>query len=689
MNKRTRKIPFNISVFIISAYIVSLFVVSFDLFITVDYDIAVGRVAQRTFQAGREIENIYVTNMRREAEAAAVAPLIAHNSEITEQIMINVDTLFGQLGYLRAVYMPLITPAAPLASLGELPPNMGLLVELNDEQFAYIIRSSSADFSRFFTEIRSIFEERLAAGISEGVYNAILSVIHDEVRSNDYHYLFVEIAVVIFDNLLMPNHTIDQELLAQQRQVAMDNIEPVVFQVGQNVVSAGEIITEEAFMALVELGYADPSVGVVFASLAGSMLLIIIIFTVAIFYIYLFQKDILENKRQILLIFTLYTITVILSRIMHSLPFYLTPIMLFAMLTAILLDLRLSIFLTILVSLVAILIDSSDIAAIIYILISGVFASMIAKYVITRGKVFAAAISLALINILTVFAIHFIFYAGITVETANYAIFSLIGGILTIILCIGSLPFWEFAFKITTPNTLIELTNPSNVLLQRLTIEAPGTYHHSLVVANLSEAASHAIGANHILARVGSYFHDIGKMKYPQYFAENQNGLNPHDALRPIDSAAVIIDHITRGLEMAKEYKLPHVVADFIEQHHGSTLIKYFYFKAKEATPDKEIDEIDFRYPYPIPKTREVAVVMLADTCEAAVRSTISKGLTSDEIESFVRKLIKEKMEDGQLNDSALSIKDLDIIATAFMRVFKGMYHERIPYPSSELVKES
>jgi putative nucleotidyltransferase with HDIG domain len=253
-------------------------------------------------------------------------------------------------------------------------------------------------------------------------------------------------------------------------------------------------------------------------------------------------------------------------------------------------------------------------------------------------------------------------------------------------LCIGTLPFLEAVFGIVTPIKMLDLTNPNNKLLRRLTIEAPGTYQHSLIVGNLAETAAFDVGADPTLARVGGYYHDIGKLEYPQYFSENQISDNPHDVLDPYVSAQILTGHISKGIEMAEENRLPHRIVDIVEQHHGTTLIKFFYYKATKQYPDKIINESDFRYNYKIPQSKESAIVMLADTVEAAVRS-MAKGKTNEEVDAFVRTLIKDKLDDGQLLDSMLTIKDLDTIAVAFMRVFKGMYHERIPYPKTTMAE--
>ncbi len=244
------------------------------------------------------------------------------------------------------------------------------------------------------------------------------------------------------------------------------------------------------------------------------------------------------------------------------------------------------------------------------------------------------------------------------------------------------MPIFENIFQIITPNKLIELSNPDNELLKRCTMEMPGTYHHSLVVANLSETAARDIGADYTLARVSSYYHDIGKLVSPIYFSENQNGENIHDMLSPEKSFEIITSHVSYGVELAKQHKLPQEIIDMIPEHHGDTLVKYFYVKAKNK--DENILEDSFRYAGPKPKTKEAGILMLADTCEAAVRSKIQKETDFEEVKKFIAMLIQGKIDDGQLIDSDLTYGDVEKIKEAFARVFKGMYHHRIEYPTTE-----
>ncbi|HHY59606.1 MAG TPA: HDIG domain-containing protein, partial [Clostridia bacterium] len=251
----------------------------------------------------------------------------------------------------------------------------------------------------------------------------------------------------------------------------------------------------------------------------------------------------------------------------------------------------------------------------------------------------------------------------------------------------GSLPFLETTFGITTSLRLLEMSNPNQPLLKRLLLEAPGTYHHSILVGNLAEAAADAVRADGLLARVGAYYHDIGKLKRPYFFIENQlTAENPHDKLSPTLSNLIIMAHVKDGLELAKEHQLPKVVTDIIAQHHGTSLISFFYNKAVNQAQEGRHDPVsedDFRYEGPKPQTKEAAIVMLADSVEAAVRS-IQKS-NPGRMEATVRRVIKEKLEDGQLEECELTFKELDIIAQAFVRVLSGFFHSRIEYPEHVL----
>jgi cyclic-di-AMP phosphodiesterase PgpH len=257
----------------------------------------------------------------------------------------------------------------------------------------------------------------------------------------------------------------------------------------------------------------------------------------------------------------------------------------------------------------------------------------------------------------------------------------LVTGILSAMTVLAIIPYLEALFKITTPQTLLELANLNHPLLKRLMMSAPGTYQHSLMVANLAEAAAESIHANPVLCRVGAYYHDIGKIKRPHFFTENQfSGKNPHTSLTPRMSKMIIIAHIRDGLELAQKYKLPGIIKDFIAEHHGTTLASFFYEKALQSgdISDPESEKQNFRYPGPKPHMKESGIVMFADSVEAAVRSM--ENPTLPKIESIIEKIFHDKIEDHQMDDCPLSLREIDTIKATFLRVFHGIYHTRLNY---------
>ncbi|MCL2169349.1 MAG: HDIG domain-containing protein [Defluviitaleaceae bacterium] len=677
--QKRERLPLYTVVLVLIAYVASLVIGGLHFIVPDTVDLAVGDIAPRDFAATRVVENIYRTRINRESAAAAVELQFEHDPEITYNILFNLQSFFEDVGAERARAMPLLIPPDFDGAVGAAaPPDPR-------HPFNHLIVQDSPTFARFINEVSTYFEDALYMRIHPGnAHNTALGLGYhlNEVEFDD---ILVSMGREIAHEFLVSNMVFNEAETERLRAEAMDAADVPELRVGQNIVRSGDFIDEEAYLILVELGVIGVSVATIIQGLLGVSFVVTIVFGICMFYVYVFKKDVAFDRRKVTMLFTLYMMAVLLLRVMVFLPFYFTPIMLFAILCALLIGTRLSLVFTLSLSMIAMVIDPMNSPFIAYAIINGTLAALIAKKITVRANMWMAAGIFVLANAATVFASYFIFAAGLSDAMFTSALLAMVGGVMTITLAYGSLPIWESVFKVVTQNTLLELTDPNNALLRRLLIETPGTYHHSLVVANMAEAACFDIEANHVLARVGAYYHDIGKMKYPQYFAENQTDHNPHDSLPPSTSVEVINDHVTGGLALASEYKLPTQVADFIEQHHGNSIMKAFYFKEKEAMPEGlSPNEADFRYPNPIPQSRETAVVMLADVCEAAVRSVFGKGDKDyDEIEPFVRKLIKDKLNDGQLNDSGLSIKDLDTIAMSFMRVFRGMHHERVPYPTS------
>jgi putative nucleotidyltransferase with HDIG domain len=253
---------------------------------------------------------------------------------------------------------------------------------------------------------------------------------------------------------------------------------------------------------------------------------------------------------------------------------------------------------------------------------------------------------------------------------------------MSALLAIGFLWVFELFTGITTDQTLLEWADPTRPLLKRLSLEAPGTYAHSINVANLAEAAANAIGANGLLCRVGVYYHDVGKMLKPHYFVENQpDGRNPHDKLKPETSATIVREHVTEGVRLARDAKVPEVVVDFILEHHGTQRIGFFYEKALEEA-EGELDETHYCYPGPRPRTRETAIVMLADSCESATRAM--RDPTPERLRDLIRTVVRGKIDAGQLDDAPLTLQEVAEVEEQFVKIISGVMHRRIEYPSTK-----
>jgi len=366
--------------------------------------------------------------------------------------------------------------------------------------------------------------------------------------------------------------------------------------------------------------------------------------------------------------------------IQHGWPIFYIPFSIIPMLSAIMFDdLGLSLLITLSSSLSVAYLSNNDSWGILF-LISGILSAILVKGAHRRVAIIRAGLIIGLAQIIALFFIKHLKF----VYPQEYLMFML-NGILSSIIVIGILPIFEYLFKTITNISLLELADFSQPLLQRMMIEAPGTYHHSLIVGNLSEAASAAVEANALLSRIGAYYHDIGKLQKPEYFSENQSiKAGKHDTLAPTMSKLVIMNHIHDGLQLAKKYKLnPHLI-DFILQHHGTSLVYYFYRRALEnSREDQEITEEGFRYPGPKPNTKETAIVLLADSTEAATRAQGEP--TPENIKEIVQKVINNKFIDGQLDECDLTLKDIEKISLTFTRILSGIYHARITYPEGSV----
>jgi len=481
---------------------------------------------------------------------------------------------------------------------------------------------------------------------------------------------------------LQPNLVVDQAATQLLRRRAMDAVEPVRTRVlrGEIIVRRGEVVTEAHLQKLAAVGLVSQPFS--WARVAGMALVSLLLLLVSSAYMRQYQPDIWSVDK-LLLVWSLgVVLTTALARIMVTrFNPYLLPSAAGTMLIAVLLRPRLALYTAAVLSLLVALIAGGDVRLGLVTFVGSTVGVYAIKRINHRTDLVVAGLRVGAATALAVTAVGLVDQLPWYPHLLGDMAYGLGSGILVGIIAIGALPYLENLFGLVTPIKLLELSNPGHPVLRRLQVEAPGTYHHSIMVANLAEAAAEAIGADSLLVRVGTYYHDIGKIRRPAFFVENQIGIeNPHDKMSPSLSALTVLAHVRDGLEYAREHRLPEAVATFIPEHHGTSLITYFYHQAVER--GDAVDEDGFRYEGPKPQSRETAVVMLADAVEGAARALTKP--TPDRIEQVVRRIIREKLEDGQLDECDLTFRDLDVIAQTFTRLLASMFHPRVEYPDLE-----
>lgn len=561
----------------------------------------------------------------------------------------------------------------------------------------YLLITKSQDIDKMKEATLSIVESAMNKPITEealgDVYKSV-SQQAEQIGFNPSAQEFINVAAI---NAIRPNLIYNQEATAKAIREARDAVEPVrkTIKVGEIIVREGDRVTAEQISVLEQLGiqrtqnWALTTVGLAAFLLIG--------FWLVREYLKRHHRAINSNDMQLLLLGLIVIMVLLIAKIMtiiqitdqpeiNAMSGYLAPVAAGSMLIAILMDIRLAYFMTMLLALsVGLMTETNQLAYAVVAYVSGtVGIYQVSRFSQTadlaKSGLYIAGANVAAILTMTLIA------GNVTLRAVLMgSLLGIISGILSAVLMIGALPYLENGFSITSMMRLLELSNPNHDLLKRLLLEAPGTYHHSLMVGNLAEASAESIGANPLLVRVGAYYHDIGKVKRPEYFVENQRAYdNPHDKIAPALSALIIISHVKEGVEMAREARLPQVIIDFIASHHGTSLAKYFYNQAIAEEGEGMVNEESFRYEGPKPRTKEEALVMLADAVEAAVRSLSNPDISS--IRTMVRKIIQDKLNDGQLEESDLTFKNLDEIANSFCKVLEGVYHRRIEYP--DIVKE-
>ncbi|WP_433939031.1 HD family phosphohydrolase [Paenibacillus lautus] len=685
------------------------------------YDIQVNTKSEKNIVAPVQIEDSKATLKAQEAAAENVQPIYPlvplRNDVLVTQILDRIERLNQDVDISSAEKVEIYRKEIPRmarefvqnfvsanstneAYSKELLQEMQRVIEeqtyrIPEETFIKIPRLNSEDIIQMKPVAREIVSRLMLNEIVDA--DTARTRVAERVNTSSLNDRTAREVVQELASLTITANKFYDEVATKNAKVeARENTPPVFIKQGDILVAKGQLITPELYELLGKNGLLKDDIN--YWPELGVLLLSVLLSLGILTFIRQSEPGKFKyNNSQLLMLVLVYVITLIT---MHLTAFlqsdsqmyvgYLAPVAIGAILVTLLLETSLAYFSVIIFSIMASVI--LNVQGELFDFKFGLFAAVTSCVAIfsihrasQRSTMLKGGIMASLFGALIVFIMLLLNNDTWTTTETLYSIgFAIAGGLLTAILVIGLMPFFEVTFGILSALKLVELSNPNHPLLRKLLTETPGTYHHSVMVGNLSEAAAEAIGANGLLCRVGSYYHDIGKTKRPIYFIENQNNMeNPHDSIEPKLSKSIIVAHARDGVEMLKEYKLPKPIRDIAEQHHGTTFLHYFYHKAvrqaEEQGVEPDFTEDDFRYPGPKAQSKESAIVGIADSVEAAVRSL--RKPTVEQVESMIEKIIKGRLDDHQFNDCDLTMKELDIIAKTLKETVMGIFHSRIEYP--------
>lgn len=643
------------------------------------YKLNEGDIATVDIKAPRDIIDEEATKAKEQEVTAKVEKKFTLKNEIKIEASENIKSFFDKLINLKSNDIDEKSKISELKKIDAF--------KLSDAEYKTLLDLNVDKDTELqwiaLTAIDKGYEKQIEEDNSEDIAEA-KTIVDDYLSSQELESNIEVILREMCESQIKANYFFDQSKTDEAVKEALKSVSKVMIKKNQTIVKEGEPITQQQINILTELGLVgeDLSKDYIYTYI---ILAFFVLFVLGMQYMYLKKekKEILIDTKLVFLILLLNLLSVISARVFTFVSLFIIPIACAPILMTVFLDSKISIVINSLNLLFVTVIVGFDPQVILIGIVSTIVSSTTLKKISQRNDILYSTAYVAAAVAVVILSSGILLSNNIK-QILLDVILAVFGAFISGILAMGLLPFLESSFSLVTNMKLLELSNPNNPLLKRLLMEAPGTYHHSVMVANLAEVAAEEVGANPMLVRVGAYYHDVGKIKRPFFFGENQlGGTNPHDKISPTLSTTIIISHVKDGLELAKEYDIPKVVSDMIVQHHGTTLVKYFYYTLKNSSenPD-EIREEDFRYPGPKPQSKEAAIIMMADSVEAAVRSI--QEPTLEKIEDMVNNIVKDKMNSNQLNECDLTFRELEVIKACFLRVLKGIYHHRIEYPTEK-----
>lgn len=605
-----------------------------------------------------EIIDQYETQKEIEKALESVPIYYEYNPEIDKKILNDLKKILELLENFRNNMSE---------SLEILFENYGITFDL--DVIKDIKSMSELDFLKLKEDLLSITSDLLQFGLKETDLKNIetkidLVIKNKEIKSNR------KILLIILKNILKPNLIVNEELTNKKKEEVIKNVKPIkkIIKRGDTIFPKGTIITDNEIKMLKEYNLLFTS---------KDLLIIIFILLLSITLSFIIYQIINLNRsfslNEKIFIIIIIFVSILLGKIIKNVN--ILPVYLISNLTILFFDFLTSIIILLPINIFYVINFNDKFLFITLILFSSIIFSLKTKKIINITDFLKIGSNLSFIFLLIYISTELINRNFIFSSYLLNSIYIVLNPIISILILLVLVPYLEKILSIPTPIGLVELLNINNPILKEFIEKAPGSYQHSLNVSTLAQIAADAIGEDPLLAKVCAYYHDIGKMERPDFFIENNPNFNPHDTISPTLSALIIISHVKVGIELSKKYNLPKIVIDAIKEHHGTTLVSYFYTKAKHLDPN--IDESNFRYPGPIPSSKITGIIMLADAVEASVRG---EKIDSENFSDFVNDVVDSKISDGQLDNSNLSFKDILKIKEAFIKTLTSMYHERISY---------
>lgn len=672
-----------------------------------------GQVVEESIRANKTIENTEATKKRRQIAAEAVTPEYTFQEDIAKQQYQYVNRLFELVKKVEKNAQEKYQEALDNQKADDVAPSISVTDEIVDlkKQFESLDADSLTFYQNFddtfYKELFSISSEELneiqslslkyidqefKKQIKEADVTAILKELNQQVNELKTTETSKNLVKTILSKAIVPNSFLNEKKTEQLRQKARDDVQPVMIYQGEIIVREGSQIDAAAMEKLKLLGLTNQR-GSIFPMVA--LILAIVLQLIVLYSITRQEKDLKRRIIKIVFYLLMMFVSIVVMKTIQviqdesiSYLSLLYPAMFTPFAVNVLLERRLAIvaalFQVILVNFIFYDAIGTSVVTIIVIayLFAGLMGTLLKRHNLYKQRLQAMLLALGFPFFMNVIVVIMQGMSFSDTKTYLTLICGFIGNVISLLLMVGLFPYIELLVSDDSMIVLNELSNPNHPLLKQLLEEAPGTYHHSMMVANLSANAVAAINGRSLLTRVACYYHDIGKLKHANFFVENlpHGAENPHNFLLPEDSKQIIFGHVIDGAKILEQYHMPQMVIDICNQHHGTTLMKFFYVKAKERDPQTK--ESDYRYPGPKPQTKEAAVVSIADSCEAAVRAMDHPS--NEKIQKFVHQLIESRILDGQLNESGVTLNELAIIEKSIVNGLCSTFHSRIKYPKME-----